>query len=136
MDAREWWGMSLLAEVIWCAKPNGQIDLPEKLDMLAWHDSKPQSVGVQDVEAATSVHQHLGEPRVADDEVGNQRVLPRIWDAIRVVLTAEDDGLLRPVKEGRHDPIRSMDLVPLALALAGGHVHQWSLEDEGRRSPQ
>jgi hypothetical protein len=30
---------------------------------------------VQDVEAAASIHQHLGEPRVADDWIDDQRVL-------------------------------------------------------------
>jgi hypothetical protein len=29
-------------------------------------------VRVEDVEAATCVHQHLGEPRVVDDRVDNQ----------------------------------------------------------------
>jgi hypothetical protein len=42
----------------------GQIDLQE-----------PEGLGVDDVEAAASVHKDLGEPDVADDEVNNERVL-------------------------------------------------------------
>jgi IS5 family transposase len=47
-----------------------------------------QGVRVEDVEAAASIHQHLGEPRVADDWVDDQRVLSWIGDAVRVILTA------------------------------------------------
>ena len=41
----------------------GQIDLQE-----------PEGLGVDDVEAAASVHEDLGEPDVADDRVDNERV--------------------------------------------------------------
>jgi hypothetical protein len=51
-------------------------------------------VSVEDVEAAASIHQHLGESRVADDRVDDQRVLARIGDAVRVILAAEGDGVL------------------------------------------
>jgi hypothetical protein len=80
-------GEGFLAEVVRCAKPDRQIDLPEGLDALARRDAmerrragpqlvqpdphQSQGVHVQDVEAATSVHQHLGEPRVADDWIHN-----------------------------------------------------------------
>jgi hypothetical protein len=47
-----------------------------------------------------------------------------------VILAAEGDGVLRPIKEGRRSLLRSEDLVPLLLALAVGHVHGWSPEDE------
>jgi hypothetical protein len=57
-------------------------------------------VRIEDVEVAASVHQHLGEPRVANDQVDNERVLARIGDAIRVILAAEDDGVPRLVEEG------------------------------------
>ena len=45
-----------------------------------------QGVGVHDVEAATSVHEHLGEARVANDGVDNERVPSRVWDVVGVVL--------------------------------------------------
>jgi hypothetical protein len=46
-------------------------------------------VRIEDVEAATPVHQHLGEPGIPDDRVDHQRVLTRIGDAIWVILAAE-----------------------------------------------
>jgi hypothetical protein len=87
-------------------------------------------VSVEDVEVVASVHQHLGEPRVADDRIDDQWVLARIRDAIRVILAAEGDGVPRPVKEGGGSLFCCEDLVPLPLALAVGHVHSWPLEDE------
>jgi hypothetical protein len=51
-------------------------------------------VHVEDVEAAASVHQHLGEARIADDQVDDQRILARVKDAVRMILTAEGDGIL------------------------------------------
>jgi hypothetical protein len=72
-----------LAEIVRLAEPNRQVDLPEGLDALArrdameWRRAGPQpvqpdphqqqGVRVEDVEAAASVHQHLGEPRVGDN---------------------------------------------------------------------
>jgi hypothetical protein len=47
-----------------------------------------------------------------------------------VVFTAEGDGILRPVNEGRRRLLRGEDLVPLPLALAARHVEGWSPEDE------
>jgi hypothetical protein len=87
-------------------------------------------VRVEDVEAATSIHQHFREPRVPDDRVDHQRVLTRVGDAVRVILAAEGDGVLRPVEEGGGCLLRSEDLVPLSLALAVRHVHGRSPEDE------
>ena len=61
----------------------GQIDLQE-----------PKGLGVDDVEAAASVHEDLGEPDVADDGVDNERVLPWARHAVRVVALVEGDGLV------------------------------------------
>jgi hypothetical protein len=47
---------------------------------------------VHDVEAAASIHQYLGEPRVADDGVNNQRISAWLRDAIWVVVTVKSDG--------------------------------------------
>jgi hypothetical protein len=48
------------------ARPDrGQIDLQE-----------PEGLGVDDVEAAASVHEDLGEPDVANDGVDNERIFP------------------------------------------------------------
>jgi hypothetical protein len=80
-------------------------------------------VRVKDVEAAAPVHQHLGEARIADDRVDDQRVLARVRDAVRVILVAEGNGVLRLVEEGGRSLLRGEDLVPLSLALAVGHIH-------------
>jgi hypothetical protein len=61
---------------------------------LVQHDpQQAQSVCIEDVEAAAFVHQHLGEPRVANDWVDDQRVLARVGDAIRVILAAEGNAV-------------------------------------------
>jgi hypothetical protein len=70
-----------------CTGPNrGQIDLQE-----------PEGLSVDDVEAAVSVHEDLGEPDVADDGVDNERVLSWARHAVGVVALVEGDGLVRPV---------------------------------------
>jgi hypothetical protein len=70
-----------------CTGPDrGQIDLQE-----------PEGLGVDDVEAATSVHEDLGEPGVADDGVDNERVLSWARHAVGVVALVEGDGLVGPV---------------------------------------
>jgi hypothetical protein len=69
------------------AGPNrGQIDLQE-----------PEGLGVDDVEAAASVHEDLGKPDVADDGIDNERVLSWARHAVGVVALVEGDGLVRPV---------------------------------------
>ena len=64
----------------------GQIDLQE-----------PEGVGVDDVEAAASVHEDLGEPDVADDGVDDERVFPWARRVVGVVGLVEGDGLVGPV---------------------------------------
>jgi hypothetical protein len=54
-------------------------------------------VSVEDVEAVVVVRQHLGETRVADDGIDDQRVLVQVGNAVWVILAAKGDGLLRPV---------------------------------------
>jgi hypothetical protein len=61
----------------------GQIDLQE-----------PEGLGVDDVEAAASVHQDLGKPDVADDRIDNEQVLPRARHTVGVVALVEGDGLV------------------------------------------
>jgi hypothetical protein len=55
---------------------------------------------VHDVEATASIHQYLGEPRVADDGVDNKRISARLRNKIRVVVTIKSDGRSGLVKEG------------------------------------
>jgi hypothetical protein len=87
-------------------------------------------VRVEDVEPAASVHQDLREPRIPDDRVDHQRVLARVGDAVRVILAAEGDGVLRPIEEGRRRFLHSENLVPLSLVLAARHVDGGPPEDE------
>jgi hypothetical protein len=77
-----------------------------------------QRVRIEDIEAAASVHQDLREPRVPYDRADHQWVLDRIGDAVRVILAAECDGILRLVKEGGRRLLHGENLVPLPLALA------------------
>jgi hypothetical protein len=70
-----------------CTGPDrGQVDLQE-----------PEGLGVDDVEAAASVHEDLGEPGVADDGVDDERVLSWARHAVGVVALVEGDGLVGPV---------------------------------------
>jgi hypothetical protein len=64
----------------------GQIDL-----------QGPKGLGLDDVEAAASVHEDLGEPGVADDGVDDERVLSWARHAVGVVALVEGDGLVGPV---------------------------------------
>jgi hypothetical protein len=64
----------------------GQIDLQE-----------PEGLGVDDVEAAASVYEDLGEPVVADDGIDDERVLSWARHAVGVVALVEGDGLAGPV---------------------------------------
>ena len=64
----------------------GQIDLQES-----------EGLSVDDVEAAASIHEDLGEPDVADDRVNDERVFPRTPHAVGVVALVEGDGLVGPV---------------------------------------
>jgi hypothetical protein len=71
----------------WKACPDGgQIDTQE-----------PEGLDVDDVEAAASVHEDLGEPDVADDGVDDERVFPRARHMVGVVGLVEGDGLVGPV---------------------------------------
>jgi hypothetical protein len=61
----------------------GQIDLQE-----------PEGLGVDDVEAAASVHEDLGKPDVADDRIDNKRVLLWARHTVGVVALVEGDGFV------------------------------------------
>jgi hypothetical protein len=79
------------SEVGGSPEADGQIELSKGLDALPGDDpmkgrrtgldrgridlQEPEGLGVDDVEAAASVHEDLGEPDVADDGVDDERVL-------------------------------------------------------------
>ena len=81
-----------------------------------------QGVDVHDVEAAASIHEHLGEASVADDGVDNERIPSRMRDVVGVVLAAKGNGVLRPVEVGWRGLGDGGDFSALALALPRGHV--------------
>jgi hypothetical protein len=72
-----------------------------------------EGLGVHDVEAAASIHQYFGEPRVADDWIDDKRVSAQLWDMIQVVVVIEHDGRPRPVEEGWHGWLDVVDLSAL-----------------------
>jgi hypothetical protein len=102
-----------LSEVGGSPEANRQIELSKGLDALLGDDlvkgrragpdrgqidlQEPEGLGVDDVEAAASVHEDIGKPDVADDGIDNERVLPRARHAVGVVTLVEGDGLVGPV---------------------------------------
>jgi hypothetical protein len=102
-----------LSEIGGSLEVDGQIELPKGLDALPGDDpmkrhragldrgqidlQEPEGLGVDDVEAAASVHEDLGKPDVADDGIDNERVLSRARHAVGVVALVEGDGLVEPV---------------------------------------
>jgi hypothetical protein len=105
-------GERLLAKVVWLAEGDVEPDAPEGHDFLPRHDPVEQRLagaqaalrdahlveggGVEYVEAAAPVHQHLGEARGAHDRADQEWVAPWMGDAIRMVFLGEGDGCLGP----------------------------------------
>jgi hypothetical protein len=101
------------AEVGGSSEADGQIELSKGQDALSGDDpvkgcrtgsdrgqidpQEPEGLGVDDVEAAASVHEDLGELGIADDRIDNERVPSWAWYAVGVVALVEGDGLVRLV---------------------------------------
>ena len=80
-------------EVGGCSEADGEVESSEGLDALPRDDpvegrsacsdggqidaQEPEGLGVDDVEAAASVQEDLGEPDIADEGIDNERVLDR-----------------------------------------------------------
>jgi hypothetical protein len=77
-----------------------------------------EGLSIDDVKAAATIHEHLGEASVGDDGIDNKRVDPWIWDVIGVIIMVKSDGNLRPVKEVGGRRLHGEDLSPFLLALA------------------
>jgi hypothetical protein len=60
---------------------------------------KVEGLGINDVEIAASIHEHLCEACVGDHGIDDEWVDSRIRDIVWVVITVESDGHLRPIKE-------------------------------------
>jgi hypothetical protein len=94
-------------------RTDGKVELSEGLDALPGDDSmerrsacpdrgqidtqEPEGLGVDDVEAAASIHEDLVEPDVADDGVDYERVFPRARHMVGVVGLVKGDGLVGSV---------------------------------------
>jgi hypothetical protein len=125
---------SFLSKVGGSDKIDRQVDPADGFCSLSWHDSmeapdarlearprNPQEVkglGIDDIEAAATIHEHLGEACVGDNGIDNKRLDPRIGDIVWVVITVESDGHLRPVKEEGGCWLHREDLSMFPLALA------------------
>jgi hypothetical protein len=104
---------SFLSKVGGSSEADGQIELSKGQDALPGDDpvkghrtgldrgqidlQEPEGLSVDDVEAAASVHEDLGEPGVADDGVDDERVLSWARHTVGVVALVEGDGLVGPV---------------------------------------
>jgi hypothetical protein len=67
-------------------------------------------VGIEDVESATAVHEHLRKARISDDGVDDERVLPQVWNSGRMIIMIEGDNGVGPIKVGRRRRLGSVDL--------------------------
>ena len=92
-------------EVGFAAKRNRQVNVADRVCLHArqdaiegeegfpqaasWDSHGFQGVDVEDVEAAASVHQYLGQAHVANDGVDDERIAPRSRDACRMVVLIE-----------------------------------------------
>ena len=101
MEPNHFEGEGLRPIVGWTPEGDGQINLPKCHGLLSRHDAMERRSGwsdarsvdahgvecfnVKNVEAATSIHQYLGEPHRADDWVNHERISPWLWDALQVV---------------------------------------------------
>ena len=76
-----------------------------------------EGLEVDDVQAATAVHQHLRESGVDDDGVDDEWVDARGYYLVRMVVSIEGDGGVQPVEVlGHRHPCRK-DLTTLPLVL-------------------
>jgi hypothetical protein len=84
---------------------------------------------IQDVEAADTIHQHLGQALVPDDGVDNEWVAPRSGDAGRVVTPVEGDRCARQMEELGDKVHGSADFPESHLVLTLGAVVLTTSED-------
>jgi hypothetical protein len=96
---------SFLPEIGGSAETDKQVDPPNGLCSLPWHNSmeapdaglevhhcdsqKVEGLGIDDVNTTAPIHEHLGEACVGDDGIDDKWVDPRIGDVVWVVITVE-----------------------------------------------
>jgi len=139
-------GEDLPSEVVGGLEAHGQVDLPKGMGAMSRHHSvewrciihqprladphEGQSLSVKNVEAAASIHQHLGETSLGDDGVDDQWITPVVGDPIRVILPIERDralGLLEVRGRGCADCANSSEFT---LPLTRGKVSRTSPKDQ------
>jgi hypothetical protein len=81
-----------------------------------------KSLHKKEVKEAASIHQHSVELDVRYDGADYQRILPRLWNKVRVVTTVEGDGDLGPSKVLRGDGSNLQDLLGCELLLPLGLI--------------
>ena len=129
-------GEDIRAEVGSVAKCDGQVDLPERVRLRSrdhavegrayWAEFRPgdahgvEGVDVEDVEAATSVHQHLSEALLANNGVDDERVASWSGDVGGMVPLIEGDRRFRPAEEGGDGRLGGACLYIANLVLALG----------------
>ena len=79
-----------------------------------------KGVDIEDVEAAASIHQHLGEALLTDDGVDDERVASQSRDVGGMVPLIEGDRRFRPAKEGGDSRLGGACLSVVYLVLALG----------------
>jgi hypothetical protein len=95
------------------------VEAPDaRLEARSLDPQKVEGLGVDDVEAAFAVHEHLGEACVGDNGVDNERIDSWVGDVVWVVITVESDGHRRPIKEVGDCRLYRENLTPFSLALA------------------
>ena len=79
-----------------------------------------EGVDVENVEAAASIHQHLGEALLVDNGVDYERVATRSGDMGRMVPLIKSDWRFLPAKEGGDDHFGDACLSVAHFVLALG----------------
>jgi len=89
-----------------------------------------QILVVKDVEAAASVHQHLGETGLGDDGVDDQWIAPGIGDPIQVILSVERDCALGPLEVRGRGRADCANFSEFALPLTQSEASRTSPKDQ------
>jgi hypothetical protein len=124
----------LLPEVGGGAEVDGQVDLPDGLCSFPRHNSmkapdarlelrppdsqEVEGLGIDNVEAAATIHEYFSEAHVDNDGIDDERVDSRVRDVVRMVITIECDGRFGLVDEKEGRQLYGEDLSTLSLVLA------------------
>jgi hypothetical protein len=114
-DVGNFEGEGLCLDVGFLAKGYREVDLSQRESLIFRNDPVKEGLvlanlgkrdshcieghGIQDAEAASSVHQHLREVHQTHDRGNNHLEHLRLQDVLRVVGPIEGDGRLGPSKE-------------------------------------